>query len=48
LFETLVSGLRGSMVATPSTLMLYRYAPGGSGADVNDQTPFSALVMTPV
>ncbi len=44
LLDSLIEGLRGSMVETPSTLKLYLYAPGATGPIVSYHTPFSAFV----
>src|SRR3712207_5520398 len=45
LLDSLKNGLRGSMVGTPSTSNVYRYAPGSTGPTVTVQTPFSPFVM---
>src|SRR6516165_5159099 len=44
LLDSLIDGFRGSIVDTPSTLKLYRYAPGSIGPSVTSHTPFSPLV----
>src|SRR6185295_2054170 len=44
LFDSLVDGLRGSIVATLSMLNTYLYAPGGTGAVVISQIPLAPLV----
>src|SRR5262249_35808518 len=45
LFDSLIAELRGSIVATPSTPKLYRYAPGSRGPSVTSHTPFSPFVI---
>src|SRR5207302_4300518 len=47
LFDSLVAGLRGSAVGTPSITNVYRYAPGGTGPRVMSQAPFSPFVKLP-
>src|ERR1044071_6867931 len=44
LFDSLVDGLRGSIVATPSIEKAYRYAPGGTGAVVISHMPLAPFV----
>src|SRR4051812_44860158 len=43
LFDSLIAGLRGSTVVMPSTLKLYRYAPG-LGDAVPSHTPSAFFV----
>lgn len=44
-FDSLVDGFCGSMTERPSTLKLYRYAPGSSGPSVTCHRPSVFFVM---